>query len=94
MLETMVFSARKDGIKARAIHGRADLARDRSGQRGQGGQAPWVSQSSIYACCMKFGQHYTDEVKCLKGLEQENARLRKLLVDRDRTGQTLEKRNQ
>ena len=42
-----------------------------------------VSQPTIYAWRKKFGQLDTDEVKRLKGLEQENARLRKLLVDRD-----------
>ena len=42
-----------------------------------------VSQLTIYAWRKKFGQLDTDEVKRLKGLEQENARLRKLLVDRD-----------
>ena len=42
-----------------------------------------ISQPSIYAWRKKFGQLDTDEVKRLKGLEQENARLRKLLVDRD-----------
>ena len=42
-----------------------------------------ISQPTIYAWRKKFGQLDTDEVKRLKGLEQENARLRKLLVDRD-----------
>jgi len=42
-----------------------------------------VSQPTIYAWRKKFGQLDADEVKRLKGLEQENARLRKLLVDRD-----------
>lgn len=47
--------------------------------------AKWhgVSKPTIYAWRKKFGQLDTDEVKRLKGLEQENARLRKLLVDRD-----------
>ena len=42
-----------------------------------------VSQPTIYAWRKKFGRIDTDEVRRLKGLEQENARLRKLLVDRD-----------
>ena len=42
-----------------------------------------ISQPTIYAWRKKFGQLDMDEVKRLKGLEQENARLRKLLVDRD-----------
>ena len=42
-----------------------------------------ISQPTIYAWIKKFGQLDTDEVKRLKGLEQENARLRKLLVYRD-----------
>lgn len=44
MLETMVSSAGKDRNEAGAIHGRADcsdFAKDGSGQRGRGGQAPW-----------------------------------------------------
>lgn len=41
-----------------------------------------VSQPTIYAWRKKLGQLDADEVKRLKGLEQENARLRKLLVDR------------
>lgn len=42
-----------------------------------------TSQPTIYVWRKKFGQLDTYEVKRLKGLEQENARLRKLLVDRD-----------
>ncbi len=42
-----------------------------------------VSQPTIYAWHKMFGQLDADEVKRLKGLEQENARMRKLLVDRD-----------
>lgn len=42
-----------------------------------------VSEASIYAWRKKFGTLETDEVRRLKGLEAENARLRKLLVDRD-----------
>lgn len=42
-----------------------------------------VSEATIYAWRKKFGDLQTSEVKRLKGLEAENARLRKLLVDRD-----------
>src|SRR5690606_8772079 len=42
-----------------------------------------VSEATIYAWRKKFGSMETDEVKRLKALERENARLRKLLVDRD-----------
>jgi putative transposase len=42
-----------------------------------------VSEASIYAWRKKFGTLETDEVRRLKGLEAENVRLRKLLVDRD-----------
>lgn len=85
MLETMDSSTSIDGNEARAIHGRADrsdLARDGSGQRGRGGQAPWGEPTYHLCWRKKFGQLDTDEVKRLKGLERENARLRKLLVDR------------
>ena len=42
-----------------------------------------VSEATIYAWRKKFGSMETDEVKRLKALEGENARLRKLLVDRE-----------
>jgi putative transposase len=42
-----------------------------------------VSDVMIYVWRKKFGQIDTDEVKRLKALEAENARLKKLLVDRD-----------
>lgn len=42
-----------------------------------------VSEATIYIWRKKYGSMETDEVKRLKGLEAENARLRKLLVDRD-----------
>ena len=42
-----------------------------------------VSEATIYAWRKKFGSMETDEVKRLKVLEGENARLRKLLVDRE-----------
>lgn len=42
-----------------------------------------VSEATIYAWRKKFGGMEIAEVKRLKALEAENARLRKLLVDRD-----------
>ena len=42
-----------------------------------------VSDATIYIWRKKFGQLDTDEVKRLKVLEAENARLKKMLVDRD-----------
>jgi len=42
-----------------------------------------VSEATIYVWRKKFGSMETDEVKRLKTLESENARLRKLLVDRE-----------
>ncbi len=42
-----------------------------------------VSEATIYAWRKKFGSMETDEIKRLNALEVENARLRKLLVDRD-----------
>ena len=42
-----------------------------------------VSDATIYIWRKKFGQLDTDEVKRLKALETENARLKKMLVDRD-----------
>jgi len=42
-----------------------------------------VSDASIYIWRKKFGQLDACDVKRLKTLEAENARLKKLLVDRD-----------
>jgi putative transposase len=42
-----------------------------------------VSDASIYFWRKKFGQLDASDVKRLKTLESENARLKKLLVDRD-----------
>ena len=42
-----------------------------------------VSEPSIYAGRKKFGELGTDDVKRLKQLEQENSRLKKLVVERD-----------
>jgi len=42
-----------------------------------------VSEPSISAWRKKFGDLGTDDVKRLKQLEQENSRLKKLVVERD-----------
>ena len=42
-----------------------------------------VSEATIYAWRKKFGNMNQDEVRRWRGLEAENARLRKLLVDCD-----------
>lgn len=42
-----------------------------------------VSEASIYAWRKRFGEMRTNDVKRLKALEAENARLKKLVVDRD-----------
>jgi len=42
-----------------------------------------VSEQSIYGWRKRFGEMGADEVKNLKALEQENARLKKLLAERD-----------
>ena len=42
-----------------------------------------VSEPSIYAWRKKFGDLGTDDVKRLKQLEQENSRLKRLVVERD-----------
>ena len=42
-----------------------------------------VSEQSIYGWRKRFGEMGTDEIKNLKALEQENARLKKLLAERD-----------
>ncbi len=42
-----------------------------------------VSDVTIYAWRKRFGDMATDDVKRLKALETENARLKKLVVERD-----------
>ncbi len=42
-----------------------------------------VSEQSIYSWRKRFGDMGSDEVKHLKTEEQENARLKKLLAERD-----------
>ena len=42
-----------------------------------------VSEQTIYVWRRRFGEMASSDVKRLKDLEQENARLRKLLVQRD-----------
>lgn len=42
-----------------------------------------VSEQAIYSWRKKFGEMAASDVKRLKELEQENARLRKLVVQRD-----------
>ena len=42
-----------------------------------------VSEQSIYSWRKRFGEMNTDDVRNLKALEQENARLKKLLAERD-----------
>ena len=42
-----------------------------------------VSEQSMYGWCKRFGEFNVDEVKRLKTVEAENARLRKLLIERD-----------
>jgi putative transposase len=42
-----------------------------------------VSEASIYAWRKRFGDMVSDDVKRLKALETENARLKKLVAERD-----------
>ena len=42
-----------------------------------------VSEASIYAWRQKYGELEVSDVRHLKQLEQENARLKKLLAERD-----------
>lgn len=45
-----------------------------------------VSEASIYAWRKRFGDMVSDDVKRLKALETENARLKKLVAERDLEG--------
>lgn len=42
-----------------------------------------VSEASIYAWRKRFGEMVSNDVKRLKALEAENARLKKLVAERD-----------
>ena len=42
-----------------------------------------MSEQSIYGWRKRLGEMNADDVKNLKALEQENARLKKLLAERD-----------
>lgn len=42
-----------------------------------------VSEASIYAWRKRFGEMVSNDVKRLKALESENARLKKLVAERD-----------
>lgn len=42
-----------------------------------------ISEQTIYAWRQRFGSLSVDEVKRLRQLEQENARLKKLIAERD-----------
>lgn len=42
-----------------------------------------VSEQSIYAWRKRFGEMMTDDVKRLKALESENARLKKMIAERE-----------
>jgi putative transposase len=42
-----------------------------------------VSEASIYAWRKRFGEMVSDDVKKLKALEAENARLKKMVAERD-----------
>ena len=42
-----------------------------------------VSEASIYAWRKRFGDMVSDDVKKLKALEAENARLKKMVAERD-----------
>ena len=51
---------------------------------GPGGcQAAWLSEQTIYTGRKQFGTFHTDNVQRLKQLGQENARLKKLVAERD-----------
>ena len=43
-----------------------------------------VSEQTIYTWCKRFGELRTEDVRRLRQLEAENARLKKLVAERDR----------
>ena len=53
-----------------------------------------VSEATIYAWRKKFGELDVNDVRHLKQLEQENARLKKLLAERDLEIEVMKEVNQ
>lgn len=46
-------------------------------------KAHGISEQTLYAWRKRFGAMHADEVRRLRQLEQENVRLKKLVVERD-----------
>ena len=72
--------------EAKPVHRRPDHRRSaRAGSRDERGggmpQAHGISQPTFYAWKAKFGGTSVSEAKRLKQLEQENAKLKKLLAE-------------
>lgn len=42
-----------------------------------------VSEASIYGWQKRYGEFNSSDIKCLKSLESENSRLKKILAERD-----------
>ncbi len=69
-----------------SIHGRADgghPARCRPHDGGRGRARNKVSEQTIYSWRKHFGEFAPSDVKRLRSLEAENARLKRLLAERD-----------
>ena len=69
-----------------SIHGRANgggAARGRPQVGGQTAKKHKVSEQTIYAWRKHFGELSPQDVKRLRALEGENARLKKLLAERE-----------
>src|SRR5262245_57467586 len=72
-----------DGHEAESVHGRAD-PRDFAGAGSwseDGGRKHGISSATFYKWKAKYGGLEVSEAKRLRALEDENAKLKKLLAD-------------
>lgn len=77
---------RRGAHEEESIHGRADgrcVARSGSTSVAEAAKAHEVSEATVYAWRKHFGAMDAVDVKRLRALEQENARLKKLQAERD-----------
>jgi len=60
---------------------RVCIAASRGRDSGRGGAARWISEASFYNWRKKYGGLMPSEMRRLKQLDEENARLKKLVAD-------------
>lgn len=83
--DAKVLPNERSGLEEIEVNGRADhrdLARKGAGAKtAEVFRRHWVSDAKLYAWKAKFGGMEPSEAKCLKSLEDENAKLKRPLAD-------------